>query len=296
MGAEGALSSVLRSVRLSGSLHFCLAPSGNWQSDAGPTLERMGLKPGTAVPFHIIAFPFATPHQLGNGEGGREIEPVSELPPPPWASVPTLRYNDGPNRVRVLCGFLMCTALGFKPLSDSVPDVIYASADQDQSGWMEATTKQIEHEIDQGGVDSPILERLTETMFVQMLRQHIDNNARATKGWLVAIADPPIGRCLSAIHEDPMRDWTIQDLAETCGMSRSSLSDRFLSHMNISPIRYLRDWRLHMASRALLEGNASIAAIAHDAGYGSEAAFNRAFARTYGTPPASWRQAAQASR
>lgn len=316
MAGEDALAMILRAVRLSGSLHFCLSPSGNWKSDAGPIMRHMGLMPGSAIPFHIIAegncwlktedqlieltegdivaFPFASPHQLGSGEGGRDIAPVDELPPPPWPKVPTLQYDDGPDRVRVLCGFLICSALGFKPLRDSIPTVLHVKNAQDSAGWMLATMRQVEHEIELGGVGSPILERLTETMFVQMLRQHIDVSSPSAKGWLAAISDPPIGRCLTAIHRDPKRDWNIGDLADESGLSRSSLSERFLKRMDVSPIRYLRDWRLHMASCSLAMENSSIAEIAHETGYGSEAAFNRAFTRTYGMPPANWRQASRA--
>ena len=188
--------------------------------------------------------------------------------------------------------FCFAPRWGFGPLRESVPTVLHARSRYDSTHWMAATTRQIESEIDLGGVGSPILERLAETMFVQMLRQHIDTAAPATKGWLVAVADPPIGRCLAAIHEDPKRDWTISDLAAASGMSRSNLSERFVKHLGLSPIRYLREWRLHMASCALIAETATIAEIAHEAGYGTEAAFNRAFARTYGAPPAAWRQAA----
>lgn len=319
MASEDALTTILRAVRLSGSLHFCLSPSGNWRSDAGPSMRQMGLVPGKVVPFHIIAegscwlkidgktialsqgdivaFPFATAHQLGNGDGdsGRDIVPIAELPPQPWSSVPVLSYDDGPDKVRVLCGFLFCSALGFQPLSDCVPTVIHARANLDSAGWMRATTEQIDREIEMSGpVGSPILERLTETMFVQMLRQHIDTTSPAAKGWLAAIADPPVGKCLSVIHQDPHRDWTIQELASQSGMSRSALSDRFARHMDISPIRYIRDWRLHLASCALMEDDTPIATIAHLAGYASEAAFNRAFSRAYGSPPAAWRLAVRA--
>lgn len=307
------MSQVLRAVRLSGSVHFCLSPSGNWESSAGPTMERFGLAPGMAVPFHIIAqgncwlkvdnmklsldegdivaFPFATPHILGNGDEGRNLDPLSELPPMPWSSVPTLHYNGGAGSVRVLCGFLFCSALSFKPLSDSYPNVIHTKSKDDSTGWMRATTQMIEREIALGEEQSPMLERLTETMFVQMLRQHINAHSPTTKGWLAAISDPAIGQCLAAIHEEPYRDWSIEELAKFCGVSHSALSDRFLKQMDISPMRYVRQWRLHLASRALIESSMTIASIGYDAGYGSEAAFNRAFSKTYGTPPAAWRTA-----
>lgn len=313
MALEEILSQVLRAVRLSGSVHFCLSPSGSWESSAGPTMEKFGLSPGIAVPFHIIAegncwlkiesqkillnegdivaFPFATPHILGNGDDGPNLDPLSELPPLPWSSVPTLNYDGGVGSVRVLCGFLFCSALSFKPLSDSYPKVIHAKNQDDSTGWMRATTEMIEREISLGADQNPMLERLTETMFVQMLRQQINASPQATKGWLAAISDPAIGQCLAAIHQEPYRDWNIEELAKFCAVSHSALSERFLKQMEISPMRYVREWRLHLASRALIESPKTIATIGYESGYGSEAAFNRAFSKTYGTPPAAWRSA-----
>ena len=74
------------------------------------------------------------------------------------------------------------------------------------------------------------------------------------------------------------------------GLSRSTLAERFETMLGTSPMRYVRDWRLCLASVALEHHHEGIAAIAHEAGYGTEAAFNRAFSRAYGAPPATWRQ------
>ncbi|WP_299985973.1 AraC family transcriptional regulator [uncultured Ruegeria sp.] len=318
MAFEDILSQILRAVRLTGSVSFCLSPSGDWQASAGPTMQKFGLVAGSAVPFHIIAegscwlkcdgqkirleegdivaFPFATPHQLGQGEGGVNIEPLNELPPPPWTSVPTVQVDGGCNPVRVLCGFLFCSALGFKPMTEHIPVVLHSKAADDASGWMKITIAQIEHEIAHSIDGSPIQERLTETMFLQMLRQEIDISTPVSKGWLAALSDPSLGKCIASIHRDPSFDWTIDELARVCGMSNSALSDRFMKQMDISPVRYVREWRLHQARIALAETQDSIANIGYDAGYGSEAAFNRAFSKTYGTPPATWRQSAQMKR
>ena len=102
--------------------------------------------------------------------------------------------------------------------------------------------------------------------------------------------DPSLARCLSLLHDDPHRAWTIADLADAAGLSRSTLAAKFQTILGTSPIRYLRDWRLYLASQALLEGGRPLSQIAFDAGYGSEAAFSRAFVKAFGLPPAEWRQ------
>jgi AraC-like DNA-binding protein len=312
------LSEVLRSVRFSGVVQFCVMPTGDWQIDAGISMKRMGLQPGRFVPFHVVAkgsvwlktcdrfdhlesgdvvmFPFATPHEMGVGEDGPQLSPSGDLPPPPWSTIPVLEYGEGPEGAKILCGYMQCSALTFEPLRASLPDVLLAHSSGETGGWLQATIRQLELEVEhrQAG-SSSMLERLTETMFIQVLRQHVDAAANEHKGWLVAAADPQLGRCLSAIHKTPQREWTIDLLATTAGASRSVLAERFQQHLGISPIRYVRDWRLHLASLALVETDASVAAIAFDAGYSSEAAFNRAFSRAYGQPPSAWRRSPNSS-
>jgi AraC-like DNA-binding protein len=85
----------------------------------------------------------------------------------------------------------------------------------------------------------------------------------------------------------------VQDLTAAAGLSRSTLSERFEAMLGTSPMRYIRDWRLCLASVALSTTSKGIAAVAHEAGYGTEAAFSRAFSRAYGAPPAAWRQNAR---
>jgi AraC-like DNA-binding protein len=316
------LSDVLRTIRLTGSLQFCFMPTGDWHTDDKPAMAKFaqtasgGASPGpsSAIPFHIlvegqcwlkiegrhvslqagdvVAFPFGTGHQLGAGSDGLLVTPVRDLPPKPWRELPVLRYGAGPQRVRLLCGYLQCDAVGFRPLLQALPSLLHASTSgAAESNWLRATIQQIVSEVDRprsGGLS--MLERLTEITFIELLRHQIQQASPGATGWLAAIGDPSLGRCLALIHDDPARDWSLADLAAGCGLSRSSLSERFETLLDTSPMRYVRDWRLHLASVALSTSRKSIASIAHDAGYGTEAAFNRAFSRSFGAPPATWRK------
>lgn len=308
------LSDVLRAIRLTGSLQFCFMPSGSWQTGGEPAMARLASGPGSVMPFHImvegscwlkmegqhvdlaegdvVAFPFGTGHQLGFGSDGPTIVPTEDLPPRPWRELPVLRYGDGPARVRLLCGFLHCDSMSFRPLRAALPDLLHVrTKDADGAGWLRATIGQIATEVDRprsGGLS--MLERLTEITFIELLRHQISAARPAASGWLAALADPALGRCLALIHDDPRRDWSVQQLAAAAGQSRSRLAERFESVLATSPMRYVRDWRLYLASVALATGTRPIAAIADEAGYGTEAAFSRAFSRAFGTPPAAWRQ------
>lgn len=307
--ASELLSQALRRVRISGSLQYCFMPQGDFTTDASPAPWR----PKDAIGFHIVAagpcwvdlrgqrtvletgdiaaFPFGTPHMLGAGEGGRLIDPGGDLPSLPWPATPIMHYPDQGRQVRILCGYVQCEATGFAPFRATLPELIHIrTADQDRTDWLAATVAQIVTEVDQpqpGG--KPILERLTEIAFLELLRRQF--RTPAPTGWLAAILDPALSRALLTLHSDPRRDWSLDSLAQATGLSRSALVARFAALMGTSPMRYLRDWRLFLAAQDMAGTMRPIIAIATEAGYGTEAAFTRAFRRAYGMPPAEWRRA-----
>ena len=304
------LSAVLRAVRLSGSLQFCVAASTAWETDDKPRIGRTTT--GAVVPFHVlvsgsawvrigdtttplaagdvVAFPFGTGHAIGTGEGGQLVAPSEEIPPGPVGRVPIVRYGDGPLRSRLLCGYLRCEAVEFPPLAAALPAMLrFSSGYPLGDGWAAVTVRQMVAEADRpspGGLS--LLERLSETLFIHLLRQSMAELA-GSGGWFGALADPPLARCLAAIHADPDRDWTVAELAGIAGLSRSTLTNRFAAVLATTPRRYVADWRLFRAREVLRTTSRKIAAIAYEAGYSSEAAFNRAFARAFGVPPARWR-------
>jgi AraC-like DNA-binding protein len=314
---EDVLSGVLSSIRLSGSLQFCFMPAGDWQTDDKPAFKDESSS--GVMPFHImvegtcwlkmperhvdlvagdiVAFPFGTGHQLGHGNGGRMVNPTTLLPPKPWREIPILRYGDGPSPLRLLCGYLQCDAMDFRPLRKALPTLLHMKTDSTaEAHWLRATIAQIVSEVDRprtGGLS--MLERLTEIIFIELLRHEILAARSGSVGWLAALADPSLARCLALIHDDPNRDWSVPGLAKAAALSRSTLAERFEAVLGTSPMRYVRDWRLYLASIALRTTGRAMAAIGHDAGYSTEAAFNRAFSRAYGAPPAAWRQKARSN-
>jgi AraC-like DNA-binding protein len=98
------------------------------------------------------------------------------------------------------------------------------------------------------------------------------------------------GKALSLMHAKPAHDWTIEDLASDVGLSRSALAERFADLLGMPPMQYLAKWRMQVASGLLSGGSANMAAIAAEVGYGSEAAFSRAFKKLVGVPPSAWRR------
>jgi len=103
------------------------------------------------------------------------------------------------------------------------------------------------------------------------------------------LGDPLIGKALALIHDQPASHWTIDALAKQSGMSRTVFAERFAELVGIPPMHYIAKWRMQVASELLIGSNATLASIAADIGYESDAAFSRAFKRLFGVPPSAWR-------
>jgi transcriptional regulator GlxA family with amidase domain len=136
-----------------------------------------------------------------------------------------------------------------------------------------------------------ILSKLSELMFLQAVRQHIDSLPSESTGWLAALRDRNIGDALRLMHGAPAENWTLDSLAREVGLSRSVFAERFALIMGTPAMHYLSNWRLQLAAKLLERQSMSIAQAAAEVGYESEAAFNRAFKKQVGAPPGAWRRA-----
>jgi AraC-like DNA-binding protein len=134
-----------------------------------------------------------------------------------------------------------------------------------------------------------VLNRLSELMFVEVIRMHMDQLANNNTGWLAGLRDPLVGRALTLLHARPAHSWTVEELASETAASRSALADRFTQIVGCPPIQYLTQWRMQLAAKRLSDPGVKVAAVAHDVGYESEAAFSRAFKKFVGRSPSQWR-------
>ena len=131
--------------------------------------------------------------------------------------------------------------------------------------------------------------RILDLIFIQIMRTWA-SGADAEPNWLAGAFDPQIGLALSAIHRDPGHDWTVDELARACNLSRSSFAARFVGRVGKPPATYLNHVRLDAATNLLRDTFLPVTQVAESVGYASEAAFSRAFKTRYGTPPARWRR------
>jgi AraC-like DNA-binding protein len=191
----------------------------------------------------------------------------------------------------LVCGFIGCDVRPFNPLIATLPRLLHLPANAGVAGSEQfATFAAAESAARRPGSEAR-LERLSEMMFVDAIRRHAEQLPESTTGWLAGLRDRYVGRALALMHERPAAPWTIDDLGSQVGLSRSALHERFVALVGQPPVQYLTSWRMQLASRKLLEGRSSVATVAGDVGYDSEAAFARAFKRLVGMPPAAWRRA-----
>ncbi|MAL97886.1 MAG: AraC family transcriptional regulator [Alteromonadaceae bacterium] len=192
----------------------------------------------------------------------------------------------------LLCGFLGCDRAPFNPLLSALPRVIHARASElSEDSWTGQLARLAEAESRSsrpGG--EAVLERMSEMMFVDLVRHYLSTLPPSHTGWLSALRDSHVGRALRLMHSRPAEAWTLERLSGDVGLSRSALQERFAELLGQAPMQYLRCWRMQVASNLLVESNAKIATIARDVGYESEEAFSRSFKRIVGEPPAAWRR------
>src|SRR5262249_1567340 len=135
-----------------------------------------------------------------------------------------------------------------------------------------------------------VLARLSELLFVEVVRRHVADLPSEQVGWLAGLRDESVGKALERLHQQPARPWTIEELAKDCATSRPALAAPLAHLVGVPPIQYLAQWRIQLAASLLRTTKASLAEIAGRVGYGSEAALSRAFKRWVGVAPAPYRR------
>jgi len=178
-----------------------------------------------------------------------------------------------------------------RPILSGLPSIFKVNIRSDHSGqWLESSILHLVDEAASGRVGSEaMLAKLSEALFVDTLRRYVAGLPEQQLGWLAGTRDPIVGKSLGLMHGRIAHPWTIADLAEAVGISRSALVERFTRFVSEPPMAYLTRWRLQLAARSLESTSRGVAEIAADVGYESEAAFNRAFKREFGRPPGRFR-------
>lgn len=316
------LSDVLRTVKLTGALFFPLEASSPWADEipAADVLARAVLRGAQhVVSYHIVTsgecwatlrdgpsvhlragdilvIPHGEPYVMSSAPGMRSDAPADavlsffrEMAAGSTPSV-VVEGGDGPGRAHLVCGFLGCDLRPFNPLLKTLPRIVHLERPA-------AAHDHLAHLIDFALAESRerrsgaqcVLMRLSEVLFVEVIRRYLDRPVAHQAGWLAGLRDPVVGHALSVLHDRPAESWALERLAREVGVSRSALADRFTALVGQPPMRYLGHWRMQLGARLLADGTAKVAAVARDVGYDSEAAFSRGFKKIVGVSPATWR-------
>jgi AraC-like DNA-binding protein len=180
------------------------------------------------------------------------------------------------------------------PLLTVLPAAIVIRGDSPGVPWLTMGLRLMLDEFSEPRPGSRVmLSRLLDLLFIRALRVWAASGRQSEPGWLTAAMDPAVGPVLSAIHRDPTRDWSVDDLAALASLSRSAFATRFAALLGQPPVAYVHRQRLDRAAHLLASTTESVARIATRVGYTSDAAFSRAFTRAYGESPRTWRRTAQ---
>jgi AraC family transcriptional regulator, alkane utilization regulator len=284
-----------------------LAQGECWFSYSGspPVLLRAG---------DAVLIPRSSPHVVGSVQGIIPVPLRSILPPLRPEGITEIEGPGLGETTRLVCGYLHCDQR-FNPLLGALPEVIVIHPCDDvvndasgadsagahhqksspvlsvQSGdWLETTMR---HTVEEAFAERPgnsdMLARLSEILFVEVVRRYMQRLPAAHVGWLAGVKDPIVGQALRLLHEQPAYAWTVEDLARAVAVSRSTLAQRFTVLIGETPMRYLAIWRIQLAKYLLKQTSLNLVDVAERVGYESVVAFNRAFRRHVGQPPATWR-------
>jgi AraC-like DNA-binding protein len=243
-------------------------------------------------PGDVVIFPHGDPHHMSSGNGATRPFPNYGISTKIKShDLSPLRAGGGGEISRFVCGYLTCDPYLSRPILGGLPPVFKVNIRTDRSGhWLENSILYLVEEAASGRIGSEaMLAKLSEALFVDTLRRYVAGLPKQQTGWLTGARDPVVGRSLGLLHSRVAHPWTIADLADQVGISRSALVERFTRYLSEPPMTYLTRWRLHLAARSLERTSRGVADIAADVGYESEAAFNRAFKREFGQPPGRYR-------
>jgi AraC-like DNA-binding protein len=252
-------------------------------------LSRMELEEG-----ELVALPHGDPHVMGSGDAA-PIPVASLFPPTPWRDLPVLRHGGSGPSTGIVCTYLSFDRPLFSPLLECLPRLlIIRREDRAAREWIQASVSYLVDGATRGGSGSSFLAmRITELLFLELLRLHVVRLPAEQSGWLAALRDRHVSLALHLMHNRPADQWTMDSLARRAGLSRSPLEARFNRLLGQPAMRYLTRWRLQLAAGLLAGGTKPVVTIAREVGYSSEEAFSRAFKRETGSSPSEWRRRAQ---
>jgi len=309
-GNEDPLTEALYQLRMRGAFY-------SWTEAAGEAAVAMPQFPDT-LSFHIVArgtvylevdgevplrldagelalVPRGIGHRVSSAPGARLLGRADLLPQTMLGeafSILRLGPEDREPSVAMLCGVVAFDSPAVHDMLAVLPPIV--RVDSARHPVMAALVPLLTGELREprpGG--EAVATRLADVLVVETVRAWLSDEPESARGWLAALRDPQLGAAIAAIHRVPGHAWTLSELARRATMSRSAFAARFTAVVGTPAMAYVTAARMRAAHGMLAQGR-SVAAVAAAHGYGSEAAFSRAFTRTTGETPGRVRRAVAA--
>ncbi len=231
----------------------------------------------------VLVFPRNDRHVLYTRAGLTPVDADDLLKPGFDGEPATIRIDGKGESVDIYCGFLGLSEYRH-PLFDSLPRMLVLSPQEESSDWVASSMRFLSTDR------SPaMLARLAQLFIAHAIRHYLEG-ADELAGWAAGLRDAAVGKALHLIHNHYPEELDVESLAREAGVSRTVLQARFAELIGEPPMRYCARWRMRMAANMLREGKENTANVAYAVGFNSEAAFNRAFKREFGEPPAMWKR------
>jgi AraC-like DNA-binding protein len=309
------LRAALENLRLDGAIFFRAEFTENWAFESPLKDLTQALRPGakSMILFHIVAagrcwismldgerhwanrgdvivLPYGDDYLMGGAEAAEIIPIMNLMSRPPWDGMPVLEHGAGGERTDIVCGHMYSDDPLFDPSMRAFPPVFVVRVPEGPAArWVASSINYALAVTTESLPAPPSSTRLPELLLTEVLRIHLETAPMAEHGWIAALHDRVLAPAMAALHAEPARKWTVAELASTAMVSRSVLDQRFREVLGRSPIKYLTEWRMHLADDLLRTTDLSVAAISRRVGYESEEAFSRAYRRSHGASPGAWR-------
>ena len=240
----------------------------------------------------VVLLPRNDPHLMGSDLSLPPVSGGDIIQRPTDGGLFSIRHGGAGGRTRMICGFLGGDSFEGNPLIATLPSLLKLKVEQGGAAeWIRSTFQYAAEEVAAGRPGSmTVLAKLSELLFVEAVRRYAEDLPEGQTGWLAGLRDPYVARALALLHRDIARPWSVDDLGREVALSRSALAYRFIRLIGVPPMQYLASWRMQVATQELRNTSVPLARIAEMVGYGSEAAFSRAFKKALGTAPATWRR------
>jgi AraC-like DNA-binding protein len=247
--------------------------------------ERMIVEEG-----ELVLLPRNDPHVMGSSLEGEPINTDHLFEMSADGGLARIEHGGSGELTHIICGFL-ATEEQRNPLLQSLPPLLKVNIrDGVSRDWIESSVRYAAEGMRHGAIAaSPVMGRLSELLFAEAIRAYAMGLPENERSWLKGLNDHYVGRAIAAINDDLAHPWTVDEIAAKAGLSRSAFVERFSAAVGLPPMKYLTSSRLALAKQLLLDRQKAVAQVAAKVGYEAEEAFNRAFKREFGLPPAKWR-------